>query len=778
MSRRSQKRAAARASQMSGLSGVVAKDFDEYASGTIPQLDPMFPAPPRLWGNEVSSFAASAIVYRAVTIYTDFMRAVPAKLVDAKDDTKEVTARPTDAVARLVTEPNSIMSGEQFRELITGYELFLGGYVVVMVGADGEPIREGEAPVSLLPYPIKGWKRVTSDGSKDPFKTIGWVNPSKRIRCLNEQCIVSQTLDVSGRFGVVAPADVVRDAAETQSEIDAYQAGLLRNNGRPGMIISTSQHIKKPLRDRFMAEWLQNHGGPANAGRPALLTDAEWKIDPIESLKLGEITSVNQFRDSVRKIGMAFKIPEMEFGITENVHKESSGTVRATFLSGPVESMFRAYEAVWNNQFFTRLNLPYRIRLDQWALSAFGDVRLDRLAIVEKYISCGMAIRDAYREAGVPFTDNPQMGRIFLPSTLQELAAVTQAAAPVVPQPSAPGDPKEDTADNKPVEDASAHKEDQEEAQTKPANEEPKTPEKRFHRLPTKSVTEQALLRCKELGDKKRKALGKQIWDTCVKPFEEPCAVGTTKAIKRFKGYFLKRLNAYLNTGKVLDENSREALDASVFIELKAGQDPHIPSADDFDNMMMPPDQAVASLQAAWRAVFADVEKATTDQMEDELGDLSAWLSQPPEEFRKIALNRLGDAVQVDATTRTQLKSILSEVLEATPDAQPVQIAKALREEANHVFNNAFHRANTIARTEVGAVMGDYRHGIMQAQGVKKKRWSSAHDPKVRPTHAAAEAEGAIPMDQKFTSTKMLRPHDPEGPASEVCNCRCVELPA
>jgi len=755
----------ARSSMASGLSVVEGKEIDLMASGSIPQLDPLFPASPRLWGGGESSFSSSVLIYRAITVLTDYMKAVPLKFVDPKDDTKEVFPRTTDAAAQLFTRPNSIMNGASFREMLTGYDQFHGGYIVALVGASGDPVKEKELPVSFLPYPIKGWKRVTADGSKDPYKTIGWTRPNKSLSLLNHQCVVFQSLDVSGRFGIVAPADLVRDAAETQAEVDSYQAGLLRNNGRPGIVISTNTHVKKPLRDRFMAEWQQNHGGPANAGRPAFLTDADWKISPIDSLKLGDITSVNQLRDSIRKVGLAFKVPEMEFGITENVRKDSSAQIRAMFLTGPVETMFRSFEAVWNDQFCDRYNLPYHVRLDQWALSAFRDVMQVRLELVAQYIQNAMTPRDAYKLVGVPYVENDQMGRIFMPSTLQELTAIP-APPPAPAEAAPPPDGKAPETKTPPDPDL--------EDDTDPEEKSFSSTPIRAKRAP-RGKTAEILTQFKALGDKKRKELGKQIWAKCVEPFEPAIAEGTTKAVKRFKGHFLKRLNYFLGNGKHLSEDGAAAKDASVFIDFKASDDVFLPMTSDFDKMMMPKDQAVAGLQAAWRGVFADVETVTTEQMETELGELSGWLSQPPEAYRTIALNRLGDAVQVDDTTRTQLKTILTKTLQATPDAQPVQIARALREEANHVFNNAFARANTIARTEVGAVMGDYRKAIMLAEGVKTKRWSSAHDPLVRPTHSKAEAEGAIPMNQSF-GNKLDRPHDPDGDASEVCNCRCVLL--
>ena len=731
MGKRSRERAAAKALEAKSV------------GPSFPQLDPLFPMPARFWQQGANVYTTSGIVYRSIQILAGFVRSVRPTWV-AGDEEREVKLSPIDPVGMLFDRPNPIMGGAAFREILQAYELYHGGYIVALVGASGDPIRDGEFPVSMLPFPIKGWRRITMDGSvggnQNAFATIGWECPQMAsLRLMNHQCVVSQSLDVSGRFGIVSPTAVVSDAASVQAEVDSYQSNLIKNNGRPGIVISTSEKIQKPLADRFIAEWTQNHGGAVNAGRPALLTDADWKLTPIDVLKLGDITNENQFRDSVRKIGMVFGIPEFMYGITENANRASAKELRAAFLTDTVEPMFRRFESVLVEQFFQPFGVKFRLKLDQWSLSAFRDVMEVRLDLVAKYIANGTAVKDAYELVGLPFRENAQSAKVYIAGSLREAAETASAANPPTP-PKAPEPPKPEAP--KPVA--------------------PKA----------KTVTGDALGLIRALGEKKRMEQAEKIWSACVEPFEPAIADGTTKCVKRMKGYFLKRLSHYLNAGTHLDEGSKAATDASIRIEYK-GAETHIPAPEDFDRMMMPKGESVAALQASWRATFADVETATVAMLETELGGVNSWLSLPPEAHRAVALNRLADAIQVDETIRTQLRSVMLDELKRNPSAQPAQIAQALRAEASHVFANAFSRASTIARTEVGNVMGDYRAAVMKAEGVKKKRWASAHRGNTRPSHSAADAQGAIPWDAKF-SNGLDRPHDPAGSAAEVINCRCV----
>lgn len=722
---------------------------EPVSSGTIPNLVPLFQAPPRLWGSDQGVYSTSVLVYRAINILAGYMRAVGTKFVNPKDATKEVALADLDPISYLFRRPNSILNGPAFWELLEGYKLYHGGYIVILLGASGMPVERGELPVAMLPFPIAGWRRVTM-GTNDPFRTVGWEKANSTLRVENHQCVASQCLDVSGRFQFISPIGTIKDTAASQTEVENYQAALLQNNGRPGVIISNETTMQDEIRRKFQAEWMQAYGGSYNAGKPAVLSGGKWKVDTVSSMTISDIVSDTYFRDSVRKVGMAFGMSDFVLaGITDGTNKASSKEIVVQFLTGTVELMFRSNESIWNDQFFERYRTPYRLRFDQWSLSAFRDVMATRMELVKAYLGSGMSVDDAYQLADIPYKPNAHSGKVYIAGTIREVTDAPAAGA------------KEEEAATKPTKEL----EEPEDLQpTPPAA--PKKPK-------AKGATALELLR--SMASSKRREQAAAIWERCATPFEPAIADGTTKAVKRMKGYFLKRLNWYMQHGAPLNEESRTAKDLSVVVECKTDA-PTIPTATLLDSFMMPQGEAVASIQMAWRTVFGDVENATVAQMSQELGELTGWFSMAPEAHRGIALARLGDAIKVDDTIRRQLTATLTDELTRTPNASPAQVAAALRAEANHVFNNAFARANTIARTEIGAVMGDYRLAIMQAEGVEKKRWSSAHDAHTRPTHAAADAEGAIPLAQAFAANSLQRPHDPDGPAHEVCNCRCVLL--
>ena len=75
---------------------------------------------------------------------------------------------------------------------------------------------------------------------------------------------------------------------------------------------------------------------------------------------------------------------------------------------------------------------------------------------------------------------------------------------------------------------------------------------------------------------------------------------------------------------------------------------------------------------------------------------------------------------------------------------------------------------------------GDEAQGILLAaqmealrrQGATQKQWITMEDERVRPTHVKCGSQGPVALDGKF-SNGLRFPGDPQGPASETCNCRC-----
>lgn len=122
----------------------------------------------------------------------------------------------------------------------------------------------------------------------------------------------------------------------------------------------------------------------------------------------------------------------------------------------------------------------------------------------------------------------------------------------------------------------------------------------------------------------------------------------------------------------------------------------------------------------------------------------------------------------------TTLKS-LRETLGLGMDAG--ETIRQLTDRIQKLFDDAdSYRAGRIAQTEVISATNKTHFLYYSGAGVEKKSWMTVHDAKVRHSHLAAEAQGAIPINENF-SNGLSFPGDPSGPAEEVIECRCALNP-
>jgi SPP1 gp7 family putative phage head morphogenesis protein len=102
-----------------------------------------------------------------------------------------------------------------------------------------------------------------------------------------------------------------------------------------------------------------------------------------------------------------------------------------------------------------------------------------------------------------------------------------------------------------------------------------------------------------------------------------------------------------------------------------------------------------------------------------------------------------------------------------------------VRKQIEGMFENTYrNRAMAISRTETGIASSIAQHETYEKNDVRKKEWISTMDDKTRPSHAEANGQ-IVDIDEPFDigGTKLMHPLDPSGPADEVINCRCDELP-
>ena len=141
-----------------------------------------------------------------------------------------------------------------------------------------------------------------------------------------------------------------------------------------------------------------------------------------------------------------------------------------------------------------------------------------------------------------------------------------------------------------------------------------------------------------------------------------------------------------------------------------------------------------------------------------------------------MATQRIGLVEGVNSVTERRVRNAMAGVFTKLHPAgnlrQVVQQAlPELTEELRRVFGSKEARARTIADTEAGKAVNQGKFTQYEASNVTKIKWRASNDTFTRPTHLAAN--GVVRTMGEAFPNGLRYPHDPNGGASEVINCRC-----
>lgn len=179
-----------------------------------------------------------------------------------------------------------------------------------------------------------------------------------------------------------------------------------------------------------------------------------------------------------------------------------------------------------------------------------------------------------------------------------------------------------------------------------------------------------------------------------------------------------------------------------------------------------------------WAKKIADITrpryKETTKKAQERLAkDISQATGMSVQEVDTADLvKRLGSEVtQINETVRNELQENLADAVEANETVGEV------RKRVKAVMNVTLSRSTTIARTEVGAASERSRYILNQEMGFDKIKWISARDSHVRDEPYNHRIDGEVIINGEKFSNGLRVPHDPEGEAGNVINCRCTHVP-
>jgi len=189
----------------------------------------------------------------------------------------------------------------------------------------------------------------------------------------------------------------------------------------------------------------------------------------------------------------------------------------------------------------------------------------------------------------------------------------------------------------------------------------------------------------------------------------------------------------------------------------------------DVGSLLFPLGEEDERLRRVMWPLYIEIANAAGQALYTEMGLAGDLFNVQDTEAIHALGTKLIKVTRINATTREALRKTITEAL------YEMESWKEISERIREVYNFASSRANTIARTEVGQSMMTARFHGMTHLGVEKIRWTCAMDERVRVSHLnlhGAETHVGTPFANgcKF-------PSDPDGPASEVINCRCVASP-
>jgi len=154
-----------------------------------------------------------------------------------------------------------------------------------------------------------------------------------------------------------------------------------------------------------------------------------------------------------------------------------------------------------------------------------------------------------------------------------------------------------------------------------------------------------------------------------------------------------------------------------------------------------------------------------------------------PHLLRSLAAYRADLITGVTDAAKNQVTSIVRRSMLTGQNLLDVEKQIGSAVDAKGAFKSIGARAETIVRTEYRHVLGEagqagLREASEDVQGLKKE-WLTAEDDRVRESHAEANGQ-VVGVDEPFIvgGEELMYPGDPAGSPENVCNCRCVSIPA
>ncbi|MES2814457.1 MAG: phage portal protein [Pseudomonadota bacterium] len=211
--------------------------------------------------------------------------------------------------------------------------------------------------VPLLP------SRVEPISTPDGARLVYRVQPDPTIQSPDQESLKVRILDQDDMLHVpgfgfnglrsLSPLkNALRESGRLASNAQLFSSRFLQNAARPEIALTTKDNLTQEQFDRLQNEFIPQHTGPENAGRPMVLEgglEVKTLSMPMEDMQLIETR-----RFQVEEIARIYGVPPFMIGHTDKTTSWGSGigAMGAGFVRFTLRDHLNAYENEINRKFF------------------------------------------------------------------------------------------------------------------------------------------------------------------------------------------------------------------------------------------------------------------------------------------------------------------------------------------------------------------------------------------------------------------------------------------
>lgn len=252
----------------------------------------------------------------------------------------------TDHLAlRVLNNPNPFMTRQELLESLQQHYELVGESWTVTVPYPGTKMPQYLWPVRPdrmvpKPHPTKFLSGYTYLGPEGEKVELG----------LDEVIQIRRPNPVDPYRGIGAVQSILIDLDSSRASAE-WNASFLRNNAQPGGIIEVPEGLEDNEYNQLVTRWNENHQGPSNAGRVAILEFGVWK-DRQYSMRDMQFAELRQVNNEI--IREAFRFPKAMLGTVEDVNRANAEANEVIFARWLLKPRLERIKQMLNNDFLPK----------------------------------------------------------------------------------------------------------------------------------------------------------------------------------------------------------------------------------------------------------------------------------------------------------------------------------------------------------------------------------------------------------------------------------------